>query len=291
MNTLAVRSPMGNEHPAVSNYRKLKEGAPDTVRSIIIMCNSKFKFMGVAAAKRLFSEDEMNLYELGMGVNGDKTTKTALFLCVPDDDRSFDFIVGMLYTSLFQVLIECARKNGGALPISVEVWMDEFANGSRPESFEKRITTPRSRNIWPNYYNLTLRTMRDFSKTRSMLPEKYEKLSDQELDAVNVKIQCTADEIGIEQKCSEVKLTHTIFLVNERQRWVEDMEELLAVNFYSPVDLNYPNWHHWTGNNDEQREYGVMMAKKLLEEGNCHVVKWNTINEAVDKIGHLADIL
>ena len=91
--------------------------------------------------------------------------------------------------------------------------------------------------------------MRDFSKTRSMLPEKYEKLSDQELDAVNVKIQCTADEIGIEQKCSEVKLTHTIFLVNERQRWVEDMEELLAVNFYSPVDLNYPNWHHWTGNN------------------------------------------
>lgn len=147
MNTLAARSPMGNEHPAVSNYRKLKEGAPDTVRSIIIMCNSKFKFMGVAAAKRLFSEDEMNLQELGMGVNGDKTTKTALFLCVPDDDRSFDFIVGMLYTSLFQVLIECARKNGGALPIPVEVWMDEFANGSRPESFEKLITTLRSRNI------------------------------------------------------------------------------------------------------------------------------------------------
>ena len=54
MNTLAVRSPMGNEHPAVSNYIKLKEGAPETVRSIIIMCNSKFKFMGVAAAKRLF---------------------------------------------------------------------------------------------------------------------------------------------------------------------------------------------------------------------------------------------
>ena len=147
MNTLVVRSPMGNEHPAVSNYRKLKEGAPDTVRSIIIMCNSKFKFMGVAAAKRLFSEDEMDLQELGMGVNGDKTTKTALFLCVPDDDRSFDFIVGMLYTSLFQVLIDCARESGGALPIPVEVWMDEFANGSRPGNFENLITTLRSRNI------------------------------------------------------------------------------------------------------------------------------------------------
>ena len=103
--------------------------------------------MGVAAAKRLFSEDEMNLQELGMGVNGDKTTKTALFLCVPDDDRSFDFIIGMLYTSLFQVLIDCARESGGALPIPVEVWMDEFANGSRPGNFENLITTLRSRNI------------------------------------------------------------------------------------------------------------------------------------------------
>lgn len=170
-----------------------------------------------------------------------------------------------------------------------------YEHGCSEVSRDRVILKPEKQSFyiygWPNYYNLTLRTMRDFSKTRSMLPEKYEKLSDQELDAVNVKIQCTADEIGIEQKCSEVKLTHTIFLVNERQRWVEDMEELLAVNFYSPVDLNYPNWHHWTGNNDEQREYGVMMAKKLLEEGNCHVVKWNTINEAVDKIGHLADIL
>lgn len=70
------------------------------------------------------------------------------FFCVSRMiDWSFDFIVGMLYTSLFQELIECARKNGGALPIPVEVWMNEFANGSRPESFEKLITTLRCRNI------------------------------------------------------------------------------------------------------------------------------------------------
>ncbi len=147
MNRLAARSPMKNEHPAVSNYRKLKEGASDTVRSIIIMCNAKFKFMGVAAAKRLFSEDEMNLHEIGMGVYGDGKTRTALFLCVPDDDHSFDFIIGMLYTQLFHVLIEDARLSGGSLPIPVEVWMDEFANGARPTNFEKLITTLRSRNI------------------------------------------------------------------------------------------------------------------------------------------------
>lgn len=147
MNSLSVRSPMGNDHPAVTNYRKLKEGAPDTVRSIIIICNAKFKFMGVSAAKRIFREDEMSLEELGIGVRGDGKTQTALFLCIPDDDHSFDFIIGMLYTQLFQVLIEQARLAGGSLPIPVEVWMDEFANGARPDDFEKLITTLRSRNI------------------------------------------------------------------------------------------------------------------------------------------------
>lgn len=147
MNKLAQSSPMGSAHPAVINYRKLKEGAPDTVRSIIIMCNSKFKFMGIAAARRIFGEDEMDLHELGVGVHGDGKTRTALFLCVPDDDRSFDFLVGMLYTSLFRILIDQARKCGGSLPIPVEIWMDEFANGSRPDNFEKLITTLRSRNI------------------------------------------------------------------------------------------------------------------------------------------------
>lgn len=147
MTILAVESSMGNEHPAILNYKKLKEGAPDTVRSIIIMCNAKFKFMGVAAAKRIFSDDEMDLQDIGIGTHGDGVTRTALFLCIPDDDRSFDFIIGMMYTQLFHLLIEEARVHGGALPIPVEVWMDEFANGARPDNYEKLITTLRSRNI------------------------------------------------------------------------------------------------------------------------------------------------
>lgn len=147
MNRLSALSKMESNHPAVTNYRKLKEGAPDTVKSIIIMCNAKFKFMGVAAAQRIFRDDEMDLQDLGIGVHGDGKTRTALFLCIPDDDRSFDFVIGMLYTQLFQVLIEQARTAGGSLPIPVEVWMDEFANGARPTGFEKLITTLRSRNI------------------------------------------------------------------------------------------------------------------------------------------------
>ena len=142
-----IQNPLGDQHPAVIQYRKLKEGAPDTVRSIVIMCNSKLKFCQVAAAKRIFEDDEMDLQFLGSGFCRDQKTRTALFLCVPDDDKSFNFVVGMLYTQLFQVLIREARKYGGALPVPVEIWMDEFANGARPDNFEELITTLRSRNI------------------------------------------------------------------------------------------------------------------------------------------------
>lgn len=142
-----LRNPLGDRHPAVVQYRKLKEGAPDTVRSIVIMCNSKLKFCQVAAARRIFEDDEMDLEFLGSGFYGDQKTRTALFLCVPDDDQSFNFMIGMLYTQLFQVLIREARKYGGSLPVPVEIWMDEFANGARPAHFEELITTLRSRNI------------------------------------------------------------------------------------------------------------------------------------------------
>ncbi|HEY9575495.1 MAG TPA: type IV secretory system conjugative DNA transfer family protein, partial [Lachnospiraceae bacterium] len=138
----------GSNHPAVVNYKKLKEGATDTVKSIILMCHSKFKFMEVEAAKSIFSsKDEFHLEFLGTGYYRDKKTRTIVFLCIPDEDRSFDFIIAMFYSVLFQTLIREAKKYEGSLPIPVEIWMDEFANGARPDNFEKLITTLRSRNI------------------------------------------------------------------------------------------------------------------------------------------------
>lgn len=72
----------------------------------------------------------------------------ALFLVLPDNDQSFNFVTGMLYTQIFDTLIRTADlEYHGALPIPVEIWMDEFANGARPDRFENLITTLRSRNI------------------------------------------------------------------------------------------------------------------------------------------------
>lgn len=138
----------GTSHPAWRDYYKLKGGAPETVRSIILMVNAKLKFFEVKALKRIFMKDEMYLEFLGAGKNYDEKTKTAIFLITPENDTSYNFVMGMFYQQLFDTLIRIADlRYGGWLPIGVDVWMDEFANGARPERFENLINSLRSRNI------------------------------------------------------------------------------------------------------------------------------------------------
>ncbi len=145
----------GADHPAVRDYRKLKRGAEETVRSIIIIVNTQLKLFETEGIKRIFSGDDIHLRELGTGVGG--TTlhptdrKMALFLCVPDDDKSFNFICSILYTQALSLLMRMAdtefRNRGGALPIPLEVWMDEFYAGARPYAVDSLMGVVRSRNI------------------------------------------------------------------------------------------------------------------------------------------------
>ncbi len=90
----------------------------------------------------------MHLRELGIGRHGDGRTKTALFLVLPDADTSFHFIAALLYSQVMETLLyEADHRFHGKLPIPVEFWMDEYANGARPWRFENLITTFRSRNM------------------------------------------------------------------------------------------------------------------------------------------------
>ena len=139
---------MHPDHPAVRDYKKLKEGAPETVASILLILNGKFKFFYSSSIQRIFEADDMNLWELGTGWHRDEKTKVALFLVLSENDSSYNFLGNMLYQQLFDELLREADQNyHGRLPIRVECWMDEFANGLRPERFENLITTLRSRNI------------------------------------------------------------------------------------------------------------------------------------------------
>lgn len=128
MKFLEETSKLGAAHPAVKQYNKCMRGAGDTVRSIIISVNSRLAFLENQQVLRLLSRDDLNLAELGIGVNGDGETKTALFCVIPDSDKSYNFIIGLLYTQIFQELYYQADFNcGGRLPIHVTLLLDEFA--------------------------------------------------------------------------------------------------------------------------------------------------------------------
>lgn len=148
MKFLEETSKLGSAHPAVKQYNKCMRGAGDTVRSIIISANSRLAFLENKQVLRLLSRDDLELAELGIGVNGDGETKTALFCVIPDSDKSYNFIIGMLYTQIFQELYYQADFNcGGRLPIHVTFMLDEFANVALPDDYCSLLSTMRSREI------------------------------------------------------------------------------------------------------------------------------------------------
>ena len=148
VDTLAKTNSARETHPCVRDYRALKGGAHETVASIVLILNAKLKYFNSPAIKRIFADDSMRLDEIGAGLNYDGKTKIDLFMITSENDHTYDFIINMLYQQLFDTLTYTADYfYDGELPIRVDVWMDEFANGTRPAHFEKLITTLRSRNI------------------------------------------------------------------------------------------------------------------------------------------------
>ena len=145
MAALEARNP---KHPAVVTYNRFKGGAGDTMRSIILCANSRFNSFDDPDLLRILSDNDIPLDEIGTGLNGDGKTKSNLFIVIPDDDDTYNFVPGMIYTLMFQEWYYQARLFGGKLPIDVGVWLDEFANIKMPANFEKILATCRSRGIY-----------------------------------------------------------------------------------------------------------------------------------------------
>lgn len=135
-------------HIAVTTYNSVMRGAGDTVRSIIISANARLARLKSKEIQHVLSKDEINISEIGCGIGMDGTTKTALFCVIPDNDTTYNFIVGMLYTQIFQELyFQADFKYNGELPIHVTFMLDEFANVALPDGFCSLLSTMRSRNI------------------------------------------------------------------------------------------------------------------------------------------------
>lgn len=147
MNDLAVL--YGDDYPPVRDYRKLKEGATETVRSIIIMVNAQLRLFELPEIKRIFEDDDIDIPSLGLGIDGNPNKKTALFLVLPSRDPTYNLFINIFYQLLFRVLCNLADNEceNGALPIHVRLWGDELYAGPRPQDLEVLVGEIRSRNI------------------------------------------------------------------------------------------------------------------------------------------------
>ena len=137
-NKLESREP---EHIAVKYYRDYRSGSAKTLKSIQIKLASRLEKFNLESLASLTMVDELDLPSLG-------EKKVALFALIPDNDTSFNFLVSILYTQLFQQLFFLAdHKYGGSLPVHVHFVMDEFANVSLPDDFDKILSVMRSREV------------------------------------------------------------------------------------------------------------------------------------------------
>ncbi len=129
------------EHIAIKYYRSYHSGSAKTLKSIQITLAARLEKFNLESLAALTSTDELDLGSLG-------EKKTALFALIPDNDTSFNFLVSILYTQLFQQLFYSADHiHGGSLPIPVHFLMDEFANVSLPDDFDKILSVMRSRSV------------------------------------------------------------------------------------------------------------------------------------------------
>ena len=128
-------------HIALKYYRSYHSGAAKTLKSIQITLAARLEKFNLESLASLTITDELELNTLG-------EKKTAIFALIPDNDTSFNFLVSILYTQLFQQLFEVAdKKYGGSLPVHVHFLMDEFANVSLPDDFDKILSVMRSRGV------------------------------------------------------------------------------------------------------------------------------------------------
>ena len=136
---LEMRNP---DHIAVKYYKDYHSGSAKTLKSIQITLAARLEKFNLSSLAALTATDELDLPSLG-------EKKVALFALIPDNDTSFNFLVSILYTQIFQQLFYLAdHKYGGSLPVPVHFLMDEFSNVSLPDDFSKILAVMRSRSVF-----------------------------------------------------------------------------------------------------------------------------------------------
>ena len=159
--TLEEKDP---NHIALKQYRVFKQAAGKTAKSILVSMAVRLASFNLSELASFTQKDEMELHLLGK-------RKQAIFAVIPDNDSSFNYLVGMLYTQAFQELYyDADHRPGGRLKIPVRVLMDEWANVALPDDFEKILATCRSRDISINII------VQNISQIKAMYKDSWESI-------------------------------------------------------------------------------------------------------------------
>ena len=190
----------GEDHFAVRQYKKYKLAAGKTAKSILISCGARLAPFDIDKVRKMMAYDEMELDKMG-----DANQKTALFVIVSDTSKTYNFIVAMMYTQLFNLLCTIADdKYGGRLPTHVRCILDEFANIGQIPNFEQLITTIRSREISASI----------ILQSQSQLKAIYKDNADTIIGNCDTKMFLGGDEKTTLKDWSEVLGKQTIDLYN-----------------------------------------------------------------------------
>jgi type IV secretion system protein VirD4 len=162
MDDIAQKDP---NHIILKYWRAYRSGSGRTLKSIQITLASKLEKFNLESIAEMTRFDELELDAMG-------EKKTALFALIPDNNTSFNFLVSILYTQLFQQLFYSADyKHGGSLPIPVHFLMDEFANVSLPDDFEKILSVMRSRGV---YVSIIIQNM---AQLKALFEKQWESIA------------------------------------------------------------------------------------------------------------------
>jgi type IV secretion system protein VirD4 len=152
------------ENIALKYYKSYHSGSPKTLKSIQVTLMARLEKFNLESVRKLTSSDDLDLGSMGL-------EKTALFAVIPDNDSSFNFLVSMLYTQLFQQLFRIAdRQFSGSLPVPVHLIMDEFSNVTLPSSFDRILSVMRSRGV---FVSIILQNM---SQLRALYEKNWESI-------------------------------------------------------------------------------------------------------------------
>ncbi len=216
-------------HFAVRQYKKYKLAAGKTAKSILISCGARLAPFDIEELKEMLSKDELELDKIG-------DTLTSLFIIISDTDTTFNFIVAMLYTQLFNLLCEKADDEyGGKLPYHVRCLLDEFANIGQIPNFEKLIATMRSREISASVV----------LQSKSQLKGIYKDHAD-----------------TIEGNCDT-----TLFLGGKEKSTLKDLAEILGKE---TIDL-----YNTSQNRGQQQSYGLnyqKVGKELMSQDEIAIL-------------------